>query len=310
MNKTLKISLILTGITVLSVLSYLLFLKKTSKIYILKGAGEDYVPSKDQIPESPQTPALPTPSGGGSFWQVSANPFSTSAEIKAFQTWVIEDKKDPAILGTSGADGQWGSKTSSAYSKYGSDYGKVTNIFNSLLSNLGTAGSNVTQPESGNVRVVFGSSNYVARFYDNKVIVIWEKPSNKVVMKGYWYEGGFKIKSTEGRNNGKTIQSRSVWTNLLDAVKTITPTSSAIGKDIFPKGSTAMVRKEPRVDNSGFDDSRIGIINSPNVIGKVTNFTMGEESPTPYVWYKVDIKTPIALSNATSGWVREDVVKF
>jgi hypothetical protein len=40
----------------------------------------------------------------------------------AFQKYVLEVKKDTNILGSYGADGQWGSRTQAAWDKYGSDY--------------------------------------------------------------------------------------------------------------------------------------------------------------------------------------------
>jgi len=56
-----------------------------------------------------------------------SNPFKTTAELLAFQQWVINTKKDKTILGTGGAsgygdDGKWGSKSADAWTKYGSEY--------------------------------------------------------------------------------------------------------------------------------------------------------------------------------------------
>lgn len=57
----------------------------------------------------------------------TANPFKSSAEVLAFQQWVINTKGDKTILGGGGAsgfgdDGDWGTKTASAWTKYGADY--------------------------------------------------------------------------------------------------------------------------------------------------------------------------------------------
>jgi len=65
-----------------------------------------------------------TPSGGGAG---SSNPFSTKAQVKAFQQWVINVKNDKTILGSGGDsgfgdDGLWGSKTAKAWAKYGNEY--------------------------------------------------------------------------------------------------------------------------------------------------------------------------------------------
>lgn len=43
-------------------------------------------------------------------------------DIRAFQTWVIDQKNDNQILGKYGADGKWGKNTSNAWLKYGEEY--------------------------------------------------------------------------------------------------------------------------------------------------------------------------------------------
>jgi hypothetical protein len=83
----------------------------------------------------PQLPPVSEPnvdlgSGSGSSSSPSStisNPFKTTAELLAFQQWVINTKKDKTILGTGGAsgfgdDGKWGSKSANAWTKYGSEY--------------------------------------------------------------------------------------------------------------------------------------------------------------------------------------------
>jgi hypothetical protein len=50
------------------------------------------------------------------------NPFKTADELRAFQNWVITDRKDTAILGKYGADGLWGRNSAAAWQKYGSLY--------------------------------------------------------------------------------------------------------------------------------------------------------------------------------------------
>lgn len=58
--------------------------------------------------------SVPPPSSGSS----SGNPFSSRTQVKEFQQFVIDNMKDRAILGNSGADGVWGPKTAAAYAKY------------------------------------------------------------------------------------------------------------------------------------------------------------------------------------------------
>ena len=55
-------------------------------------------------------------------------------DIKRFQEWVIDNKKDNQILGRYGADGKWGKNTSNAWVKYGEDYKRLNPNETSNLS--------------------------------------------------------------------------------------------------------------------------------------------------------------------------------
>ena len=73
----------------------------------------------------------------------SSNPFSTKAELLAFQQWVINVKGDKTILGSGGASGfgdvgLWGRKSAQAWKKYGNDYK------NANLSSTMGGGANTT----------------------------------------------------------------------------------------------------------------------------------------------------------------------
>jgi hypothetical protein len=46
-------------------------------------------------------------------------------DVKVFQSWVINSKKDNQILGKYGADGKWGKNTNNAWVKYGEEYKKL-----------------------------------------------------------------------------------------------------------------------------------------------------------------------------------------
>ena len=48
--------------------------------------------------------------------------FKTSDDVRKFQNWVINIKKDTKTLGTLGADGDWGPSTKNAWDKYGDEY--------------------------------------------------------------------------------------------------------------------------------------------------------------------------------------------
>lgn len=49
-------------------------------------------------------------------------PADAPQDIKAFQEWVLNTKKDTRILGTYGADGKWGPRTNSAWNQYKTEY--------------------------------------------------------------------------------------------------------------------------------------------------------------------------------------------
>lgn len=84
-----------------------------------EGSGSD---SGTPTPETP-TPSPVVPISNP---DVASDRPTSKEDITAFQQYVINVKKDNTILGKSGADGVWGSKSQSAWDKYGSDYKKST----------------------------------------------------------------------------------------------------------------------------------------------------------------------------------------
>jgi len=60
------------------------------------------------------------PSSGND--QVQAGTTERPTDVKGFQEWVLNTKKDNQILGKYGADGKWGKRTSNAWLKYGEEY--------------------------------------------------------------------------------------------------------------------------------------------------------------------------------------------
>jgi hypothetical protein len=62
----------------------------------------------------PEPPASSTPSG--------ENPFATKDELKAFQKWVFDVKKENIGNSTTPTDGLWGKKGREAWAKYGTEY--------------------------------------------------------------------------------------------------------------------------------------------------------------------------------------------
>lgn len=91
-----------------------------------KPKDDGFTPPKDEStladPSQSSTSENSTPSV-----TPTSNPFKTSDEVLKFQQWVINTKKDKTILGTGGStgygdDGKWGSKSASAWDKYGKEY--------------------------------------------------------------------------------------------------------------------------------------------------------------------------------------------
>lgn len=87
---------------------------------------------------------------------------------------------------------------------------------------------------------------------------------------------------------------------------------TAIGKYAYPLGTYVNVRSAPRSADGVLDNTNLGKVNSPNVIGTVKNTTWGTDK---FRWYELDLLTPLiatqpAGTTAKTGWVRADVVKF
>jgi len=126
-------------------------------------------------------------SGGSSGSTSSGNPFATTNDLLKFQRWVIVTKGDKTILGKGGStgfgdDGQWGSKSASAYSKYQSGY-------NPAIVNSDGSISGVANPQ-GNLVQQYPSPT--AQFLPS-----WLLPSNT----GGSGEATGSVKSTESNIN-------------------------------------------------------------------------------------------------------------
>ena len=66
--------------------------------------------------------------------------FLTFDDVKKFQKWVINVKKDKKILGSTGVDSDWGPNTKLAWDKYGSEYVKTLNKTKTKDDCLSSAG--------------------------------------------------------------------------------------------------------------------------------------------------------------------------
>lgn len=116
MNKGGKIAIGLVGLAGLGIAGY--FLWK----YLNKDKNPDFTFEPNQS-VTPQTAS--TPSGGGYTGGGTTKP--ANIDTLSFQKYVITVKNDKTILGSGGAsgfgdDGVWGSKSQTAWVKYGADY--------------------------------------------------------------------------------------------------------------------------------------------------------------------------------------------
>ncbi len=93
---------------------------------------------------------------------------------------------------------------------YTKKVGKSDN-FKSLLENLGST----VKPNKDNVVITkFDGGKYLAQFYTNNRVVIFDS-ANKLLNKGTYSNGGKVI----NMDDGKSAYTDSVWQNLLDVVK-------------------------------------------------------------------------------------------
>lgn len=92
---------------------------------------------------------------------------------------------------------------------------KKEDKFDELISNIGSNYKMVKSKSNDDVvRVVFNSKNNYVDFYNNGRFFIFDN-SNKNVAKGSYANGGKKFVL----DSGKTIESNSVWSNLINSLK-------------------------------------------------------------------------------------------
>lgn len=95
------------------------------------------------------------------------------------------------------------------------------------------------------------------------------------------------------------------------------PASDLIGKTLYPKPillggeGYAWLRSSALVDNGGWDfwSNQIKKVHDLKRIGKVIDYTKGDEKGYAYTWLKVKIDSGLDVSD-TNGWVRSDAVIF
>lgn len=260
--------------------TFLLYKKKKGPFKV----KDPVLPQLPQTDSSPQIVYVDSPSGGGSGGGSTGS--DKPGNILDFQQWVINTKKDKTILGGGGStgfgdDGKWGGKTQGAWAKYKEEY--------------------ATDGDLAKNRVAFSK------------VQKWAKGKG---METFWYTR-MKVDGDtflDGKKRHYVTATGKLY------VKPNTPLTGEgmIGQTVYPKsGSYANLRDNSHVDNSGGDNTFIGQINSPNAIGKVTNFTLGSTDGKRWYYIKT-FTTPLmesthglwyANTDQKGGWVREDSIK-
>jgi len=169
----------------------------------------------------------------------SANPFKSKAEVLAFQKWVINVKGDKTILGSGGAtgfgdDGIYGSKSASAWKKYGAEYlasnnsssnssGYVppsSNDFVTLKSIIGAFTKEVNNSEKLQIVTSSDRPRIVIDFYADGLMVV-QKDSNWYTpvydkLSGTWAIQNGNAKLSLGNNNVTITpaDNNGIWTLL------------------------------------------------------------------------------------------------
>lgn len=232
------------------------------------------------------TPSVSSGGGGGGGGSTNYGPFKSSDEVKAFQDWL--DTKYPTWLkggklNKGSGYGSYGPSTTSAYATYGKEY----------------SGSTAKDPalEDAIAHLVSkGLSESGLRLVGKDYVIAWAT-ANKAgqatfVLSGKYYDAKTGNATSAPQATGE----------------------SAIGKMAYPSGAYANVRSSASSASGAFDNTFIGQINSPNVIGKIKNLTFGADKKR---WYELDLLTPLAASTtglvglnpyAKTGWVREDAI--
>jgi len=213
-------------------------------------------------------------SGGGGGY---TSGIPTGTDILAFQKFA--NSKGEKLT----EDGKGGPKTNAAWTKWGVDYQKSTAkdpALEDAIAHLVSKGVG----ESG-LRLV-GKDYVIAWATANKA------GQSTFVLGGKYYDAKTGYGTSAPQATGE----------------------SAIGKMAYPSGAYANVRSSASSASGAFDNTFIGQINSPNVVGKIKNLTFGADKKR---WYELDLLTPLAASTtglvglnpyAKTGWVREDAI--
>jgi len=97
------------------------------------------------------------------------SPPQSEGEIRKFQEWVINVKKDKNILGSFGADGKWGGKSQAAWNKYGNEFNATFKSKTDKLSGNGYPYDNLKKnPTPSLIAKIIKSSKGSGMFSNDK----------------------------------------------------------------------------------------------------------------------------------------------
>ena len=173
--------------------------------------GQDQV--KDDQNFEQDEPKKPASSSSSSTpTALATNPFTTQADLKKFQEWVINTKKDTSILGNAGADGVWGTKSANAWNKYGAEYKKGTTSEGSSSSGLDSDTiATLVNTRNNGYRVAWGNKateNYIKTSKYPTFFNAWKDAVLRRLKEGgntlfFWggayydsYTGSYQVKGT------------------------------------------------------------------------------------------------------------------
>jgi hypothetical protein len=184
---------------------------------------QDESPKPSSSSSSPKPSSLPT------------NPFTSQADLKKFQEWVISVKKDTSILGSAGADGIWGTKSGNAWSKYGAEYTKSTTQGSGSGSGRGVSGLDkdtitvLVSTRNNGYRVAWGNKateNYIKTSKYPTFFNAWKDAVLRRIKDGgntlfFWggsyydsYTGSFQVKGSLSGRGIKAGNNTFTYTNI------------------------------------------------------------------------------------------------
>ena len=145
--KGLKISAVIVGMIVLSVVSYFMFFKKDSKLYLLKDKPKS--PEDEKPPVQPATSTGQTAGTGAGtaiFSGLESTPFKSTTEGNKFRAWVNDKHPDYARSIDLDRTGKYdNSYIRKAWASFGEEYNKAKESPASSATEGGFAGEQNTR---------------------------------------------------------------------------------------------------------------------------------------------------------------------